>query len=319
MNQSLHRILAPTLAILGLAVLIPASAAASKGDPDRDGLNNRQERKFKTNPRKADTDRDTLKDGREVKKFKTNPRKADTDGDGIEDGREVRSDLDPRDPDSDDDGTSDRYERKGVIVTIDGESVTIQQRSGVLLTFTVNAGTFIEGADRNGDGVLTLADFRTGDRVEVNLSPDDGTVAQTLELESDDENLNEAEGRITALEGGTVTVEKKKRGETVRSWTFAVDADTFLRAPDRDGSGTVTLADFQIGDEVEAYLSADGSRALSLELEYDDDVYEDDDGYEDGESNDDDSDNDSNDDSNDDDSDNDSNDDSNDDDSDDDD
>lgn len=295
MKSSLYRTLTPILAIIGLAAMVPATANASKGDPDRDGLNNRQERKFKTNPRKADTDRDTLKDGREVKKFKTNPRKADTDGDGVRDGREVKSGLDPRDSDSDDDGTSDQYEREGVIIAIDGESVTIRDRFGVEITFTVDAATFLEGADRDGDGVLTLADFAVSDRVEANLSAN-GARAVTFELEADEDD-QEVEGRISVIDGDRVTV-----GTGSRAQSFTVDGDTFVRAPDRNGDGSATLADLEVGDEIEAHLSADGSRALSLEVEYDEDDYGDDDGYDDSDdnSNDDDSDDD---DSNDDDSD----------------
>jgi hypothetical protein len=276
--SSRNRIITLALAGLGLIALLPATANAGPRDRDRDGLSNKRERKIGTNPRKADTDRDTLKDGREVKRTRTDPRKADSDGDGVKDGAEIRNGLDPNDDDSDGDGTSDRYERKGVIVAIEGESVTIRAKYGSEITFGVDATTFIEGADRDGDGVLTLADFQIGDRVEVNLSAD-GSLAQTLELKTDDDDMNEAEGRITVIEGDSLTVEKVKRGQVVRTWTFTVDVDTFLRAPDRDGSGTVTLADFQVGDEVEAYLSADGSRALSIELEYDDDEYGDDDGY----------------------------------------
>ena len=277
--RSRTRFLPLLLATLGLVALAPASALAGSKDRDRDGLSNKREQRIGTNPRKADTDRDTLRDGREVKNLRTNPRKADTDGDGVKDGAEVRNDLDPRDDDSDGDGTSDRYERKGSIVSIEGETVTIQAKYGVLISFTVDAGTFIEGADRDGDNVLTLADFQVGDRVEVNLSAD-GASAQRLELKTDDDDMNEAEGRIAAIEGEQVTVEKRRRGGVVvRTWQFTVDVDTFLRAPDRDGSGTVSLADFRVGDEVDAYLSADGTRALSMELEYDDDAYEDDDGY----------------------------------------
>ena len=278
MNSFTSRTLTFLLAGIGLAALAPMAATASKNDRDRDGLTNKQERKFKTNPRKADTDRDTLKDGREVKVLGTNPRKADTDDDGVRDGSEVRSGLNPRDRDSDDDGTSDSYERKGTIVAIEGDLVTIADRNGVELSFTVDAETFLEGADRDADGVLTLADFAIGDLVEANLYQD-GSRAQTLELKSNDAGLNEADGRITAIDGDSITVEGK-RG---RSWTFLVDVDTVLRAPDRDASGTATVADLLVGDKVEARLTADGARALSLKVEYDRDAYGDDDGYGDDE------------------------------------
>ena len=59
-----------------------------------------ERRRTKTNPRKADTDGDGVKDGVEVRRTKTNPRKADTDGDGVNDGDEVAAGSDPSDPSS---------------------------------------------------------------------------------------------------------------------------------------------------------------------------------------------------------------------------
>src|SRR3954468_15730951 len=73
---------------------------SAKGDPDEDGLNNRGEFKAKTNPRKADTDRDGIDDAnddqdddgvdnRDEQREHTNPCDDDTDNDGVEDGDEV--------------------------------------------------------------------------------------------------------------------------------------------------------------------------------------------------------------------------------------
>ncbi|MDR1949463.1 MAG: SUMF1/EgtB/PvdO family nonheme iron enzyme [Spirochaetaceae bacterium] len=107
------------------------------GDPDNDGLTNREEYREKTNPKKSDTDGDGFKDGWEVAYgynpldpndpsrdgdddgdyllnwdeyiYGTDPKKADTDGDGFKDGWEVAYGYDPLDPndpakDGDDDG-----------------------------------------------------------------------------------------------------------------------------------------------------------------------------------------------------------------------
>jgi Domain of unknown function (DUF1996) len=69
---------------------------SAKRDPDRDRLKNRHELRFRTHPRRADTDRDHLPDGAEVRRFRTNPRKRDTDGDGFGDRCELRSGANPR-------------------------------------------------------------------------------------------------------------------------------------------------------------------------------------------------------------------------------
>ena len=84
---------------------------SAKGDPDHDGLRNRREFRLRTNPRRKDTDRDGLRDGREVKRYHTNPRRKDTDGDGLNDRAEIkRYRTNPRKKDTDGDGFGDGVE-----------------------------------------------------------------------------------------------------------------------------------------------------------------------------------------------------------------
>lgn len=64
-------------------------------DSDRDGLRDIDERRYGTDPNKADTDDDGLTDYQEVTIYKTNPLKADTDGDGYTDSEEVTNGYDP--------------------------------------------------------------------------------------------------------------------------------------------------------------------------------------------------------------------------------
>ena len=75
--------------------LSPTTPSA-KRDPDGDHLRNRRELRLRTHPRRADTDRDRLRDGGEVRRFHTNPRKRDTDGDGFRDRCELRKGTNPR-------------------------------------------------------------------------------------------------------------------------------------------------------------------------------------------------------------------------------
>lgn len=256
------------------------SSLAEARDFDRDGLSDRRERAIKTNPRKADTDRDTLRDGREVRYTKTNPRKADTDGDGVGDGSEVLDGLDPRDPDSDDDGARDIYERKGRIEAItyteSDAKVVVRTKRKTIFQVRIDEKTFLEGLDRNNDSLLTLADFSPGDRVEVNLDPADPTRAQTLELKIDDTD-NEFKGKVTKIEGESVSV--VNRGGV--SKTFTVDIDTLLRAPDRDKDGMRTINDIVVGDIVEVHLDESGEKALSVEVKYSPGEYGSGNGYED--------------------------------------
>src|SRR3954453_13987602 len=63
---------------------------SAKGDPDKDGLNNRGEFKSKTNPRREDTDRDGVNDAND-----------DQEEDGVDNRDEMREHTNPCDDDSD--------------------------------------------------------------------------------------------------------------------------------------------------------------------------------------------------------------------------
>ncbi len=78
--------------------LDPNNPADAFDDPDHDGLTNLEEFQRGTDPQKADTDGDGLKDGDEVNVYHTNPLLYDTDGDGLGDGLEVQTGSDPLDP-----------------------------------------------------------------------------------------------------------------------------------------------------------------------------------------------------------------------------
>jgi hypothetical protein len=103
----------------------------ARRDPDRDGLNNKQEFRDQTSPRDADTDNDGLEDGAEVE-MGDNPNNPDTNGDGVEDGDEIR-------------GTVQSFDSSTGVVTIllpDGQTT----RSG-----TVTSSTEIRCDGEHGD------------------------------------------------------------------------------------------------------------------------------------------------------------------------
>ncbi len=90
------------------------------------------------------------------------PRKADTDKDGLKDGDEVTSANDPLDADTDGDGTKDGAEHAGVVTAFDGETITIRQFKGPKLTATLE----------DCDGV-TADDASAGDDDFVDSTEDD--------------------------------------------------------------------------------------------------------------------------------------------------
>ncbi|MFQ5887110.1 MAG: PKD domain-containing protein [Candidatus Hydrothermarchaeales archaeon] len=89
-------------------------------DEDNDGINDTEEKRLGTDPKKADTDGDSLSDFDEVYNTQTDPLKTDTDGDGLNDGLErgasvagdtdTRSKTDPLNSDTDGDGLTDGEE-----------------------------------------------------------------------------------------------------------------------------------------------------------------------------------------------------------------
>ncbi|MFC7047160.1 hypothetical protein ACFQH6_18735 [Halobacteriaceae archaeon GCM10025711] len=96
---------------------------------DGDGLSNRQEQAAGTNPRRTDTDGDSLSDAAEVEVHGTDPRRPDTDGDGLTDPDELELGTDPTVADTDGDGVPDGEETFETAAT--NESVGA--------AFTVNA------------------------------------------------------------------------------------------------------------------------------------------------------------------------------------
>jgi len=84
-----------------------SSLSASGKDSDRDGLTDTQEKACGTNPKKADSDGNGIRDGADDKdrdglsnkaefRYGTKCRSKDSDRDGISDGEEVRRGSDPK-------------------------------------------------------------------------------------------------------------------------------------------------------------------------------------------------------------------------------
>ena len=116
-----------------VAVLDPSK------DDDNDGLSNLKECAAGTDPKKADTDGDGIKDGDELGgNIKTDPLNKDTDGDGLDDGVEDKNkdgkvdkgETDPLNKDTDGDGLLDGIEDKDKDGTVDsGETDPLNKDS----------------------------------------------------------------------------------------------------------------------------------------------------------------------------------------------
>lgn len=160
--------------------------------------------------------------------------------------------LEVKSPDEDD----DEVEFTGTIESITPPSLRVSGR-----TVVTNADTEFEGEGRTG----SLADFKVGDRVEVEgtLLSDGSVLARELKkLEGDDDEKEvEFKGRIESITPPSLRVS----GRTVQT-----DSATKIERDDK----TITLTDLKVGEtaEVKGTLLADGSvLARKIEVEEDDD------------------------------------------------
>ena len=141
--------------------LLAVPAASQARDRDHDGLADRWEKKFHLSTHKnsanADADRDRVDNANEFRE-RTNPRRKDSNRNGRPDGREDRdrdhlnnaaedaTGNDPIDKDTDNDGTPDGQEQAGVVTEFDTTTgaLTINLSNGGSVTARVTGNTEIE-------------------------------------------------------------------------------------------------------------------------------------------------------------------------------
>jgi hypothetical protein len=163
-----HRRLAPALAAaLGLLALlaVPGVGVASARhhgqsgvsrtrDRNRDGIPDRWERRFHLSTRVNQAHRNQDHEGlNNLQEFRhsTNPRRADTDRDGLTDSQEVEIGDNPRRRDSNGDGTPDGRENAGEVESFDGTTLTIELFAGGTVSGLVTESTEIECAGDGGE------------------------------------------------------------------------------------------------------------------------------------------------------------------------
>jgi hypothetical protein len=249
---------------------LSASKASAHGDPDGDGLTNRQEFRCHTKPHAADSnrnhredadedpDRDNVDNGNEMAEG-TRPFDRDSDDDGTRDGREDpdrdrlnntgedESSNDPTDPDTDDDGIKDGKERAGTIVSFEG---------GVLIVDLANGGRVT--------GIVTDAteiDCETEDRHEGSEESHKGLAEDAVHGDGPSDESDE--------ESGDGDHEDGDHGDGDNGDHEDGDADENDDESDDEGESTCGPAELQAGvgvHEAELRVGAEGLEFTQIEL-----------------------------------------------------
>lgn len=175
-------------------VLAGVRFRASGGNPDLDGdgLSNRLERSIGTNPRNADSDGDSLTDGKEYHTYKTNPLNRDTDGDGLGDGAEALvHGTDALKTDTDGDGLSDfaeinQYNTSPTKADTDDDGLS----DGAEIN---QYKTDPRVADTDGDGLSDGDEVNKHKTDPLKQDTDGGTIADGLEVERGTNPLDPAD------------------------------------------------------------------------------------------------------------------------------
>jgi pimeloyl-ACP methyl ester carboxylesterase len=134
-------------------------------DPDGDGLTNREEILYGTNPLYGDSDGDGLDDRMELYDLGTVPTLVDTDGDGLWDGTEYRIHTDPTVPDTLGTGESDAD--RVISTTVESEAA-----AGVSLDLT-DSGMGLSASeilDLSGNSILSELPYVASPVVSVEVS-----------------------------------------------------------------------------------------------------------------------------------------------------
>ena len=191
-------------------------------DPDGDGLSNRGEFLSRTSPRRADSDRDRVRDddedpdrdrvdnGNEVREG-TRPRDRDSDGDRRPDGREDRdrdglrnaaedvTGNDPKDRDSDNDGVGDAAENAGTVKSFVAGLLTIDLGRGKVVAglvtpatdFTCESEDELESFQHRVRTARMAATDEDGDRGDEDFGDDPDPIDPDDGPEDDDNSVDD--------------------------------------------------------------------------------------------------------------------------------
>lgn len=255
------------------------------GDPDGDGLTNRQEKDLGTDPNIADSDGDGLSDGAEHGTYNTDPLKADTDGDGLSDGDEInKHKSSPTKSDSDGDGLDDKAEvethgTNPMKADSDGDGLNDNDELMTHKTDPNKADSDSDGlndgeeinttktdpmkADTDGDTLRDGAEVNKHKTNPLKTDTDDGTVNDGREVARGTNPLNAADDVIIEI-----NIDQPDAAIVLGGVTFATGSATLTEESKGilDKAYNTMLAYPAMVVEIHGYTDNTGSRRGNLRL-----------------------------------------------------
>ena len=146
---------------------------------------------------------------------------------------------------------------RGTVSAVDSASITIVLADGTSKSYTVNSSTEVKGPDRDADGSVTVADVAVGDKVEVEASSSDASVAEEIKVQG-----TRVWGTVSAVGSDSVTV-TTAIGTSV---TATVTSTTKFKVPDTDGSGSPGLSDLAVGQQIGMITVDSGGTTVALAI-----------------------------------------------------
>ncbi len=159
----------------------------SDEDLDFDGLTNKQEKEYKTNPELYDTDMDGLDDYYEIFTSKTDPNKKDSDDDGLSDYDEIKLGLNPLKSDSKGDGIKDGNRTLTYDYSNDDVKISIKGKGNIAnITAKVTEDTKIS----NKNGMINkLYSLYTDGKIDTATLTLNYTLEELKQYNIDEDNL----------------------------------------------------------------------------------------------------------------------------------
>lgn len=189
----------------------------SDEDLDLDGMTNKEEKGYGTNPELYDTDMDGLDDYYEIFISKTDPLKKDTDMDGLNDYDEIELGLDPLKEDSLGDGIKDGNRKNSYTIQDEDLGIILEVTgTGNVASSTIN--TFKNPTFEKMNGLLdTVYNFYTSGTLENAKVTIPYTIEEITQKGLNEDNLtlyyfNETTKQLEAI---PTTIDKENKNITV--------------------------------------------------------------------------------------------------------